>query len=69
MTRGQAAYRRAMEISGDLISHMREASGDPARTLTADIWANHDNVPFLTTVYEAVAEMRAATDPYPDSKR
>jgi hypothetical protein len=65
MTRGNAAFKRAMEVSGDLISHLREASNDPASTVMADIWAHHKNVPFMTTIYEAVAEMTSATDQHP----
>jgi hypothetical protein len=68
MTRGQAAYRRAMEVSDDLISQMRNASSlrDPGRSVVADIWKRRHNVPFMTTVYEAVAEMKSATDQVPE---
>ena len=68
MTRGQAAYRRAMEVSDDLISQMRQASSlrDTGRSVVADIWKRRHNVPFMTTVYEAVAEMKSATDQVPE---
>ena len=64
MTRGQTAYKRAMEVSDDLIFRMREASSsnDPVRSVVVDILKRGHNIPFLTTVYEAVEEMKSATD-------
>lgn len=52
-----------MQISDDLISNMREASKskDVFRSMMADIWAQHHNIPFMATVYEAVREMKSAT--------
>ena len=60
---GDSRYREAMMTSGDLLARMRESSTstDPARAVMADIWAQHNNIPFMTTVYEAVQEMKSAT--------
>ena len=60
---GEAAFNQATRINTELIMHMREVSGstDAVRAIMADIWAQHNNVPFLTTVYEAVQEMKSAT--------
>lgn len=56
-----AAYSRAMSASDDLIQRMHEnsRSTDAARAVMADIWAQNHNVPFMTTVYEAVQEAKA----------
>jgi hypothetical protein len=63
-SRGDVAYREAMNISGDLLRHMGEASTstDAARGLMADIWAQNNNIPFLTTVYEAVQEVKSGSE-------
>jgi hypothetical protein len=60
---GDAAFNKAMRANTELISHMREASQskDAVRGLLADIWAQHHNIPFMTTVYQAVQEMNSAT--------
>ena len=57
------AFDRAMDTSGDLIERMRDASlsRDAFRGVMADIWSQKHNVPFMTSVYETVAEMKAAT--------
>ncbi len=62
-SRGIEAFDRAMNTSDDLIARMQEASRstDAFRAVMADIWAQHHNIPFMTTVYEAVREMKAAT--------
>jgi hypothetical protein len=59
-----SAFGAAMRESGKLILHMREASNsnDVFRAMMADIWAQHRNVSFMTTVYEAVQEMKSGTD-------
>jgi hypothetical protein len=64
MTRSRSAYNRAMEDSGDLIDRMRGASRSNhiGRAVTADIWAWSENIPFMTTVYEAVEEMKSPMD-------
>ena len=67
---GDAAFNQATRANSELISHMREASNsnDAARALMADIWSQHHNIPFLTTVYQAVREMKTATPEYQRSK-
>ena len=56
-----AAYEAAMRESDDLLAKMRAAYGskDPVRQAMADIWAQHHNIPFMTTIHEAVQEMNA----------
>lgn len=58
-----AAYHRAMGASGDLICQMRASTepSSPARGIVADINRQRHNIPFLTSVYETVREMKAAT--------
>jgi len=59
-----SVFGTAMRESGELINNMREASNstDVFRAMMADIWAQHRNVPFMTTVYESVQEMKSGTD-------
>lgn len=54
------AYQQAMGVSDDLIRQMREhsASNDAARAVMADIWAQRHNIPFMTSTYETVQEMK-----------
>lgn len=56
------AYSQAMGESGDLLRRMREHSNsnDAVRGIMADVWAQHRNIPFLTSVYETVQEMKVA---------
>ena len=58
MTAGQAAYNRAMKVTDDFIYQIRNASNHPVRSVVSDIMSHADNVPFMTTVYEAVEEMK-----------
>jgi len=62
-SRGSAAYDNAMRISDDLIEKMERASQskDVVPAMMADIWLQRHNIPFVTTVYESVQEMKAAT--------
>ncbi len=64
-------YLHAMSLTEEVTVKMREtaASNDPVRALMADLWAQHHNVPFMTTVYEAVQEMKSATDQRPEGGR
>lgn len=59
--RGDLAYTAAMIESEDLLRMLKDSadSTDAARAVMADIWAQHRNVPFLTTVTEAVQEMKS----------
>lgn len=60
-TQGDRAYAAVMGESDDLLKRMRENSGstDAARAVMADVWSQHHNVPFMTTVVEAVQEAMA----------
>lgn len=57
------AYDKAVGASDDLIQRMRDSAPSTAavRAVVTDVWAGHRNIPFLTTVYEAVQEMKIAT--------
>lgn len=61
---GHDRYETAMSISDELIGKMRAANGsmDAIRSLVTDILQRRHNVPVVTTVYEAVQEMKSATD-------
>lgn len=66
----EIAYNQAMGETDDLIQRMRSYSGsnDAARAVMADVWAQRHNVPFLTSTFETVEEMkgpRAAALPPP----
>ena len=63
-TSGDIAYQKAMEASADLIFRIREAGreADVARIVIADIWAQASNIPFMTTVYEAVQEAKTGPE-------
>lgn len=54
-------YVAAMRESDELLADMREAekTSDPIRSMVASLWAHRSNVPFATTLHEAVEEMRA----------
>ncbi len=67
LTKGDGAYARAMAVTDDLLDKMREASQstDAARSVISDVWAQAHNVPFMTTVYEAVQEAKSG----PESRR
>lgn len=60
---GDTAYGAAMKSSQELVQRMQESSQstDAFRAVMADIWAQHHNVPFMTTVYQSVREMSVAT--------
>ena len=69
---GTTAYESAMRRSDDLIVKMERASRskDVFPAIMADIWLQRHNIPFMTTVYESVREMKAATtDQMPERKR
>lgn len=57
-----AAYRDAMQVSNELIGDLRDGykKNDVIRQLFSDIHEQRDNVPFVTTVYESVQEMKVA---------
>lgn len=63
---GDRAFSKAVRANTELISHMRQASQstDAVRALMADIWSQHHNIPFMTTIFETVREMKIATPEY-----
>lgn len=54
------AYHKAMGVSDDLLHCLRGRSdpNDAARSVISDVWSYHHNIPFLTSVYETVQEMK-----------
>lgn len=65
------AYDRAMSVSDDLLSKMQDYSArstDAARAVMADIWAQNRNVPFMTTVVEAVEEAKSPLEQKPSDR-
>lgn len=63
-------YARAIAVSSDLLARMRAASrsSDPARAVMADLWYQRHNVPFLTTVHEAVQEAKSPLEQKPEDR-
>jgi hypothetical protein len=59
-----------MAFSDDLLRRMQDnsRSTDAARAVMADVWAQNRNIPFMTTVYEAVAEAKSGAT-YSDSSQ
>lgn len=55
------AFDEAMNVSDDLIKHMQETSQsrDAVRAVMADVWAQRNNIAFMTTTFEAVQEAKA----------
>lgn len=70
-SRGEGAYREAMRVSGELLRRMGEhsTSTDAARAVMADVWAQNRNIPFLTTVYEAVQEAKSGPESQIENKK
>lgn len=68
ISRGDAAYAQAMTVSGDLLARMQKYSHskDAAHAVMADVWAQNRNIPFMTTVFEAVAEAKAPIEQKPE---
>ncbi len=58
---GDASYSRAIAATDDVIAKMRDSSRsiDAARSVVASVLEQANNVPFMTTVYEATQEMKA----------
>lgn len=67
---GDVAYDRAMDASADLLFRIREAGreSDVARSLMADIWSQAQNIPFMTSVYEAVQEAKSGPEALRDQR-
>ena len=60
---GCIAYDNAMRISDGLIEKMERISQskDVVPAMMADIWLQRHNIPYMTTVYQSVSEMKSAT--------
>lgn len=69
-TRGDLLYDKAMADSADLLVRIREAGreADLARSLVADIWSQAQNMPFMTTVYEAIQEAKSGPETMQDKR-
>lgn len=61
-TRGDQAYAEAMNESDDLRKRLQEAGNSAAGTIVTDVWAHRRNMPFLTTVHEAVQEAKSGPE-------
>jgi len=51
---------KAIEMADDLTSHIRNLNGNTntVKSIISDIWHYRENTPFVTTVYEAVQEVK-----------
>lgn len=69
-SRGDRLYHEAMRQSADLVRHMRDCSmsTDAARAIMADVWAQNHNIPFLTTVFEAVQEAKTGPETFRENQ-
>ena len=56
---GHDKYHLAMKSISDLSEKIQENRNHPTREMVADILSNRHNVPYITTVYEAVQEANA----------
>jgi hypothetical protein len=54
-------YEQAIAESDELIQRLREAASSPhpVRCLLRDVWIFRNNIPYITTIYEANEEMTA----------
>lgn len=59
VAKGAVAFDKAMSTSGELIGRFKHASEspDPIRAMFADMWLERQNVPYVTTLFEAHKEM------------
>lgn len=57
---------KAIDMADGLISHIRSMNGNThtVKEMMGDIWAHRENTPFVTTVYEAIQEVKP---PYVES--
>ena len=64
---GHDRYEAAMSSSSELIGRMRAINGphDTVRALITDILAKGQNVPFVTSIFETVQELKSGTDQRP----
>jgi len=54
-------YKLAMQESDELLAGIREAeqAPDPISAMMRTLWAHRGNIPFATTMHEAIEEMRS----------
>jgi len=50
----------AIAMVDDITNRMRSYSAgpDPIKGLMSDLWQHRNNIPFVTTVYEAIQEVK-----------
>lgn len=50
----------AIKMADELTVEMKRYSSgdDPIKSLISDLWRHRNNVPFVTTVYEAIQEVK-----------
>lgn len=58
-TLGDERYARAMQESDDLLEQLGKRGNEPARQIVSDVLKNRNNIPYVTTAYEAIQEMNA----------
>jgi len=63
-SKGESAFKSAMEAADDLLHRLRNGAEDTAaaRSVLGDIWAQAHNRPFMTTVYQAVQEAKSGPE-------
>lgn len=56
-----SAYAAAMNGTDVLLQRMEaeQRSADPARAVMASIWRQRNNIPYMATIHEAVAEVNS----------
>lgn len=67
---GHDRYEAAMSASEDLIRKMRAAGSsiEAVRAVITDIWQRGHNVPFVTSIFETVQELKSGTDQNPHDR-
>lgn len=67
-SRDEKCFDKAMVESDTLLRSMQaeSQSKDVARAVMATFWLHRHNAPFVTTVYESVAEASAALEQRPE---
>lgn len=70
LTPGDIAYDRAMKASEEVLVSLRQSRPrtEAARSVMSEIWSQAHNVPFMTTVYEAVQEAKSGPDVVRESR-
>ena len=58
----QSSIDRAIDASDRLIEAMKNAKRDPVLGIVMNLLQHRHNTPYVTTVYQADAEMKSAMD-------